>query len=475
MSTDEREDLYSNNDEFIERLKEYEDAVNSGQPVFLDANELAEIADYYFTHEREKDAENALQLALSLSPGAIGPLTYRIHEALEKEDIEAAKNYYSQIVETDSPDYVYDWAEILLAQNKHEEAEEYLREEIKKIPLSERQDYIIDIAHIYEQWGYYDLAMKWILGAQKEDTLDFKEIMAHTLFGLGKYKDSEKIFNELLDKDPYSTHYWVALSNSQLLNEDYSSAIESSEFALAINPKDPEALLAKANGLFHLGNYEEALKFYHRLLDAMPDNCIGMLYAGICLVNMNRAQEAIDMLLKAQSMANDSYESLLPDIYHELAFAYCGNHQPDNALKCMDDLEKLGEDKNQLLLIKGHILLSSQRMQEAEIVFRQALESSTDTPGTLLRIVASFMENRLLKAAYELLKKYFQIVPEDTKEGYAYLAMCYYEQKNIEAFLENLKKACELNPTECKTVFCHLLPAEIAPEDYYTYIKDKLV
>ena len=111
-------DEYFDSDEFRELLAEYETAVNTGQPVFMDADELAEIADYYQMTEHPEEAEAAIKLALSLSPGAIAPLTYRIHEALYNGDTERAWQLLDQIVEKDEPDYIYDRGEILIVEGR---------------------------------------------------------------------------------------------------------------------------------------------------------------------------------------------------------------------------------------------------------------------------------------------------------------------------------------------------------------------
>ena len=92
-------DEYFDSEEFREILEEYERAVNTGQPVFMDADELAEIADFYQMQGQMEEAEAAIRLALSLSPGAIAPLTYRIHEALYEGDVETAKDYLNQILD----------------------------------------------------------------------------------------------------------------------------------------------------------------------------------------------------------------------------------------------------------------------------------------------------------------------------------------------------------------------------------------
>ena len=68
----------------------------------------------------------------------------------------------------------------------------------------------------------------------------------------GNYVESETILNELLDADPYFGPYWNQLAQSQFLRNDIQDSIISSEYSIAINPNDEEAVLNKANGLLHL-------------------------------------------------------------------------------------------------------------------------------------------------------------------------------------------------------------------------------
>ena len=249
-------DDYFDSEEFREMLAEYEDAVNTGQPVFMDADELAEIADFYHMTEHYDEADDAINLALSLSPGAIAPLTYKIHEALWNGNTDEAKDYLNQIIEKDDPDYVYDKAEIMLAEGDVEGADRYFRDELKNVAPDEYQDYVIDVANIYADYNYPDKAMLWMSRAQQEESPEFKELMARILFGMGNYKDSQRLWGELIDTNPFSKQYWNALASTQFMNEDYSGSVESSEYAIAIDPDDPEGLLAKANGLYRLNNFE---------------------------------------------------------------------------------------------------------------------------------------------------------------------------------------------------------------------------
>ena len=474
-------DEYFDSDEFRELLAEYETAVSTGQPVFMDADELAEIADYYQMTEHPEEAESAIQLALSLSPGAIAPLTYRIHEALYNGDTQRAWQLLDQIVEKNEPDYIYDRGEILIVEGRIQEADDYFREEFKKVPAEEYQDFVVDVANIYSDYGQSDKAMEWMNRARYEDTPEFKEIMARTLFGLGKYKDSEKLFNELIDTDPFQKRYWNALASAQFMNEDYSNAIQSSEYAIAIDPKDPEGLIAKANGLYRLNNYEEAREYYHRYLEQVPNDEFAILHEGTCLINVGLTDEAITLLQHGEEVARqnagndmDELSRYLPDIYQELAFAYSERNETDKALQYLNETDKMDCDHVQIMVIKGHVYLAAGRLDEAEDMFRNAVVNSDNATQTLLRIIVSLYDNKYLEATYNMLLRFFQIAEESNNEGYAYMALCCHDLKRYDEYLTYLKKACEVNPTECRMVLSHLFPAELQPEKYYDYVKEKL-
>lgn len=470
-------DDYFDSEEFHQLLDTYEAAVNAGEPVFMDTEELVDIADYYQYTERKDEAEAAITLALSLSPGDSIPLTYRIHEALSQGDIQKAWEWLDQIVDKDEPDYIYDRTEILITEGRIDEADEYLREIFRDLPPDEQQDFVVDVANIFTENGQPERAMMWMAKAKHEDSADFKEIMARTLFGLGKYKDSQKLFNELIDTNPFSKSYWNMLASAQFMNEDYSAAIQSSEYAIAIDPEDPESLIAKANGLYRLNNFEEALKYYQRYHELVPEDEFALLYEGTCFINMQQTDEAIRVLQEALYIAPKDSQYLC-DIYQELVFAYGEKKETDKALEIIEKIEALDCDHIQLRLIKGHIMLVANRLEEAKKLFHEAVDMSDTPKQTLLKVIVSFYDNRYLEAAYNLFKKFLSLYEEKEKgqntEGYAYMALCCYDMRRYEEFLNYLQKACEVNPQECRIALSHLFPDEEKPENYYLFIKDKL-
>ena len=464
---------YFESEGFKKLLEQYEDSVKSGHPVYMDADDLADIADYYHYGGRLDDAAAAIELALQFNPDAIGPLLYKAREALSLNNFRTARDYAERIRIIDQAEYLYLLGEILICEGKTEEADELFRKQFMVLPPDEQMDYVYDVANLFAEYNDYNKSFEWMARSQGDDSDDFKELMARTLFGIGKYEDSSKLFNELLDHNPYSKVYWNALASAQFMSEDYGASIASSEYAIAIDPNDAESILTKANGLYHLENFEEALSYFEKYSEKNNTDEFGYLHQGTCLINLGRFEEAISRLLIAEDLALPDSQ-YLPEIYQELAFAYSELKQPETALYYIDKTENLDCDHIDMEVIRGHILVANKRLREAEIVFKNVILESGNAPKTMLRVMVSLYDNRYVSASYKLFKKFFNFVDDDWNEGYSYMALCCWDIKHYDEFIDYLKKAVEKNPKEAKMVLGHLFPIGMKVTEYQQFIEESL-
>jgi len=464
---------YFESEGFKKILRQYEDSVKSGHPAYMDADDLADIADYYHYEGRLDDATDAIELALQFNPDAIGPLLYKAREALSYGNFEVARDYAERIRIIDNTEYLYLIGEILICEGKIDEADELFRKQFLELPPDEQMDFVYDVANLYAEYNDYNKSLEWMARSQGDDSDDFKELMARTLFGIGKYEDSSRLFNELLDRNPYSKVYWNALASAQFMSEDYSASITSSEYAIAIDPNDAESLLTKANGLYHLENFEEALSYFEKYSEKNSTDAFGYLHQGTCLINLGKFDEAINRLLIAEDNASEDSQ-YLPEIYQELAFAYSELKLPEIALRYIDKTKHLDCDHIDMEVIRGHILVANKRLKEAEDVFKNVIKNSGNTPKTMLRVMVSLYDNRYVTASYKLFKKFFNFVDEDWNEGYSYMALCCWDIKHYDEFLDYLKKAVEKNPKEAKMVLGHLFPSGMKVSEYQQFIEDSL-
>lgn len=464
---------YFDSEGFKKILRQYEDSVRSGHPAYMDADDLADIADYYHYEGRLDEASDTIELALQFNPDAIGPLLYKAREALSLGNFRLARDYAERIRIIDQDEHLFLKGEILICEGKTEEADELFRKQYLDLPPDEQMDYVYDVANLFAEYNDYNKSLEWMARSQGDDSDDFKELMARTLFGIGKYEDSSRLFNELLDHNPYSKVYWNALASAQFMSEDYGASIASSEYAIAIDPNDAESILTKANGLYHLENYEEALSYFEKYSKKNSFDEFGYLHQGTCLINLGRYDEAITRLLTAESKAPENSQ-YLPEIYQELAFAYSELKLPEIALRYIDKTEDLDCDHIDMEVIRGHILVANKRLKEAEAVFKNVIKKSGNAPKTMLRVMVSLYDNRYVSASYKLFKKFFNFVDDDWSDGYSYMALCCWDIKHYDEFVEYLKKAVEKNPREAKMVLGHLFPTGMKVTEYQKFIEESL-
>lgn len=464
---------YFESKDFQEILNKYEESVKSGQSIFIDADDLTDIADYYHMEGRLDEAGDAINLALQLTPDAVAPLLYKAREAMENNDMETAESYAELVKLKDPVEYVYLKGELMLSKDRADEADAFYKERYDEIDSSEQTDYAFDVASIFADYYYYDKSMAWMSLIRGDDSDDFKELSARTLYGLGKYKDSERLFNELIDHNPYSKRYWNALANAQFMSEDYSASVDSSEYAIAIDPDDPESILSKAVGLYRLENFEEALEYFKRYNALVEDDEFGYLHQATCLVGLNRNDEAISSLEHAEELAGED-SPYLPDIYQELAFVYSEKKMLEKALHYIDLTKTLDCDHAEIEVIRGHVLLANGHVEEAEETFRDAVLKAEDKEKIMLRMLVSLYDNGYVSAAYFMFQKYFEMVGPECYVGYAYIALCCWDLHKANEFIKYLETAVERNPREAKTVLCHLFPEDMQPADYVEYARNRI-
>ena len=466
------QDNYYSSKEFKTLLKQYEAAWQQGGSVYFDPDQLTDIAEYYYGAGQHQLSLHTIEHALSIFPDATAPLIFMArHELVFRKNTKLARQYLEKITDTTDLEYIYLYAEILINENKTDEAEAYLQEAYKKLnDEDDLADFVLDVANMYADYDQPALARQWLNKSDEPHLADYKEIEGRIAISQGQYKKSEDIFNKLLDENPYSTPYWNHLASSQLRRNHISEAITSSEYSIAINPNDAEAILNKANGLYALTNFDEALHYYKRFTQLCPDEHTGYLLQGITLLSLNQPEQALSQLLQAEKRLAEGAEALL-DVYNEIAFTLSLLNRIDEALAYIDKAEKLEKaDKSLLHVMRGNILLQHEQTNEALRQFQIATNMPTSTDNTLYHIAISLYDCGHIELARDMFDTLVYNVNQDQgTDGYAYLAACYDELGHHEQYLRHLKKACAVNPNETRTVFFGEFPPDLPPEEYYNY------
>ena len=464
---------YFESKEFRQLLGSYETAQQQGTSLFLDSEQLTDIAEYYHWMGRTNDAIDVIDYALDIYEGATAPLVLKARiTLLSLDDAEEAMSLAEQIEDKSDFDYYYIKAEILIAVNKANEADLFLETCLDQIMKSETTDFMLDTATLFADYEQTALARKWLDRIEDKDMADYRETLGRVCYFEHQYEESIRLFEGLIDDNPYSTYYWDMLACVHLAMDNASEAITSSEYAIAISPDDEDALLYKAQALMRLKNYDAAIEFFDRYSQVRPCNIDGWLNAGLCHVLINRYKEGIACLLEAETKSEQYNSDRLMEIYQELVFAYSHEHTIDKALEYVSKMEELyGCDKDDTMVLRGHVFMENDMQEKAQQCYQKAIDNSLCSPTILLRVAISLYDNNFLDIAYSILQGMTSIDRRSLPQTYAYLAVCAYDLDMREDYLTYLSMAAEYDPATAKDVLEHLFPDGMQPQDYYDYAK----
>lgn len=464
--------FYTTN-EFKSKLKKYEEAIRNDDPIYLDADDLSDIAEYYQDNNDREAALKTADYAIKLFPGAVSPLALRCRIAmLDKGNLKEAEHFADMIEDKTDCEYYYLKAEMMLCQGNADDADTYLESKIDTIDEEEIDDYILDVVSLFIDYYEKDIAEKWLQRSELTDDPDYLDMKANIAIANKQYKEGEKIYKKLIDKDPFSIYYWNNLTSIQLLLDKISDAITSSEYAIALNPDNPDSLNNKAQGLFLLGNYEEAQKYYDRYLKINTNDEIGELSFGVTLVNLEKYDEALKHLLKADSLSveNESWDNRI-EILKEIVLVYLQLFKDDEAIKYAKKLEHVpGRKLYHVKAFEGFVYLKTRHLDEANKCFNVAIIRSNSNPKVLFDIAKSFVECGFTDRAYKMLKDIVESPKHNSKDAAAYFSLCCGDADDRKGFFETVKVVCEHNPEEAREVLSRFFPKDMNPKDYYEYL-----
>ncbi|MBO4800415.1 MAG: tetratricopeptide repeat protein [Bacteroidaceae bacterium] len=489
---------YFEDPEFKEILEKYEAAKELGMSVYMDADELTDVAEYYsmVCHDDES-ADEVIDLALQLHPDAVDPQIFRARKFMRDGDINKARQLCDLIDDQKNREVIFLRAELLLQEQKNEQALQYLL--LVADSVEEDQDFFFyDSAYIFID--YQDYTSAKCLADKLEEMAPkwFKtwEVMADIHLGLDHFQEALPYINRMLDVDPFYVDAWNWSCEAYTGLNQYGKAIESADYALAIEPQNERALQLKAWCLLQQENYEQAHELYQQLQRMNPEYEPHVFHDSFCLFDLGDLQGALQLVEKAEQLAEENCPDL-PSIYEHHAHILSELHDVQGALAQIDRAEKAFNmsglepaEQPDFDYFRARIYANNDQVEEAERFItiigdkkREPLEKVLFQMAQILfdahsvkalkyfEILMQKLDQRLL-----LQSAYFTDVQEqracfnDLKvQAYPYMALLYHETEQPDKCLEFIRLCIYWQSPETEDILGFLFPEGTHPSDYYDY------
>ena len=151
--------------------------------------------------------------------------------------------------------------------------------------------------------------------------------------------------------------------------------IHDYDHALQLNPKHERAMLGKGRQLYDEGRYEEALTWFDQLTAIYPEKTNNQLYVAICLVQLERYEEALKPLFRL------NYEQ--PDndaVSRVLAWTLTCQGKLEQAVNIYEQLVSREQPDSDDLKNYGYCLWLQGQVGKAVELFRQCCQHHEQTP-----------------------------------------------------------------------------------------------
>ena len=144
--------------ELVTLITNYEEAKAENRQLYLDADQLADIADWYASERKFEEAQEVITYGLKIHPGNTALLIEQAYLYLDTQKLQKAKKVADSITEDFDSEVKLLKAELLLNGGKLEEAQWLL----STIADADELETIIDVVFLYLDMGYPDAAKEWL-------------------------------------------------------------------------------------------------------------------------------------------------------------------------------------------------------------------------------------------------------------------------------------------------------------------------
>lgn len=417
--------------ELYEMSLNYEKALEFKESFYLDADDWADLADWYADRKKGELAYKAAEEGLHQHPGHTGLLVQQAYLYLYEHQPEEAQRIIDSIEDNQQAEVIILKASLLMEQGENSLAENLL--ENITIPM-EMNDFV-EIIYFYIEYEMAQKAWPW-LDKLKEcgNEYAYTVVSADFYYAMHQYDKAIEKYNLLLDKEPYSARFWYGLSRCYLSKNELDKAIEAADFANVGDEEFGDAYFVKAMAYTQLNNTKKAQYNYIMATkyDAITED-IYLYYEAMVSMEQQYWRMAYESLREILTLEGP-ITTPTKTIYSQIAICLNNMGEDKQAMEYCGLAEELDPDNITNYFTEAEIYLA----QDKEELCMKALTKATDldsTASTWIKIAQLYSKYYKIDLAQMAFERAEQIDPS-TPGLLEHMTLMYLVLQNKEKFLE---------------------------------------
>ncbi len=430
-----RNPLSDNEKRLNELAREYEVQRREGKYVYMEPDDLADLCMWYDNNHCPDKADEVMDYALRTYPDVTMLQIEQAYRYLDKGDLDAAIILANQIEDDFTGDLQLLKVRLMIESEEYEKVEELLN----SYPPEDFDP--IMVANMFMEAHFSDKAIDWLKkhGQGMEEEEDYMSILMNAYCYSGKYQEAIEMCEKLIDKDPFSAHYWLSLGRCQLALGEYNKALDACDFSITNDEDMGEAYLTRCNLFALLGNEQKAkenLKIAIKLHAVAPGDMNEMDLA--LLLDQEKAEDAIKLMnfyLKHLDLTDEQRINT----YFRLGVCYAHMRWDKQAIKYFDKVLEHKPNDAEVLTQKAMLYMNQKNYDAALDQLKTAIENEPERKY-LYRTMGIIS---LIMKKYDDFRKYSSLSDEPLSENELNEAIMMIEANDefsINYLLESVRK-----------------------------------
>lgn len=469
------EDLsYFEGEEFKAALHQYESALHEGRQVYMDADELTDIAEYYMVKQREDEAYECINMARELHPDAVDPQVFLARQQLFHNKLDKAKRIANRISDQSDREVLFLRQEIMIKEERVEDANRFMHEQLEEME-DDCDHFIFDTASVFSDYNLWNEMMEWaqMLRDKYPDYDRLAPLYCEALINLDRSSEALPLLEKEVDKDAFNTLIWYLLAEANLALQKTEDALEALDYLLAIDENHADGQLLRANCLLLMCQYEDAHRQFLHYYKQNPNDPAALYSDANALLSYQHIDEAIETIERAIQLAKKQGAELYP---FRISYSNALSRKGD-ATRALEQLRLAEEEERQTYSdnldthydyerLRAFIYMDCGEEQKALKLFAKLINESPEDYPRIISIAVYMADHDFLDEARDLLEYVMDHEPDIyAMECSPYLAYCAYFQRDMDALHKYIRQAVELNPNVTQSIFSPMFPG-IKVEDY---------
>lgn len=325
-------------------MAQYEDMLAEGGIGFFEKHEFTKLLDYYERQNLTKEALEVIEHALTQHPYTanfiVRKAQFYMDENREPEALQLLEE--AELFDASDMNIYLLRADILSSYDRFEEALSILDKAKFKISKSDTDELHLAYANVFEDMEdyhrmYQSLEAALLFDKKNEQALERIWLCVEMS---GRYKESIKLHNLILDNDAYNSLAWSNLGQAYIGIEDYEKAAEAFDYSFTIDPNFELGYYNCAEAWMIIYNYPKAIHVLREGLGLFPKNFDFSMLLGECYEKLKEFRRAKHFYIKAAKIDGSSGK-----VFFRLGECYAQEDRWVHALSAYENAMRL-ENKN---------------------------------------------------------------------------------------------------------------------------------